>query len=130
MTSLWYDVWHSGGRRDHLVVGFTTTCAISAYHNNSCEFEPHSWRGVLDTTLCDKVCQWFATGRWFSPGTQISTTKKADRHDLAESDVKHHKPPWYSFQSSVLDVYYHYDCPIFILMMWYFMFFILFQQFA
>jgi hypothetical protein len=21
-----------GGRRDHMVVGFTTTCAISAYH--------------------------------------------------------------------------------------------------
>jgi hypothetical protein len=21
------------------------------------EFEPRSWRGVLDTTLCDKVCQ-------------------------------------------------------------------------
>jgi hypothetical protein len=24
-------------------------------------------RGVLDTTLCDKVCQWHATGRWYSP---------------------------------------------------------------
>jgi hypothetical protein len=24
---------------------------------NSCEFEPSSWRGLLDTTLCDKVCQ-------------------------------------------------------------------------
>jgi hypothetical protein len=23
----------------------------------SCEFESCSWRGVLDTTLCDKVCQ-------------------------------------------------------------------------
>jgi hypothetical protein len=21
--------------------------------------------GVLDTTLCDKVCQWLATGQWF-----------------------------------------------------------------
>jgi hypothetical protein len=21
-------------------------------------FEPLSWWGVLDTTLCDKVCQW------------------------------------------------------------------------
>jgi len=20
------------------------------------------------TTLCDKVCQWYATGQWFSPG--------------------------------------------------------------
>ena len=43
--------------RDHLVVGFTTTCAISADHHYSCEFEPCSWRDVLDTTLCDKVCQ-------------------------------------------------------------------------
>ena len=25
-----------------------------------------SWRCVLNTTLCDKVCQWLATGRWFS----------------------------------------------------------------
>jgi len=42
--------------RDRIVVGFTTTGAISAYHHQSCEFESCSWRGVLDTTLCDKVC--------------------------------------------------------------------------
>jgi hypothetical protein len=40
-----------------MVVEFTTTCAIIAYHHLSCEFELHSWRGVLDKTLCDKVCQ-------------------------------------------------------------------------
>ena len=45
--------------RDRMVVGFTTTCAISTYHDLSCEFEPHSWRGVPDTTLCDKVDQLF-----------------------------------------------------------------------
>ena len=35
-------------------------------------------RGVIDTTLCDKVCQWLATGRWFSPGTLdlVSSTIK------------------------------------------------------
>jgi hypothetical protein len=38
-----------------MLVGFTTTCAISAYHQLSCEFKPHSWHCVLDTTLCDKV---------------------------------------------------------------------------
>ena len=29
-------------------------------------------QGVLDKTLCDKVCQWLAAGtcRWFSPGTK------------------------------------------------------------
>jgi hypothetical protein len=46
------------GRRgcDRMVVGLTTTCAIRAYHHQRCEFESRSWRGVLDTTLCDKVC--------------------------------------------------------------------------
>ena len=29
--------------RDRMEVGFTTTCAISAYHHYSCEFEPRSW---------------------------------------------------------------------------------------
>jgi hypothetical protein len=43
--------------RDRIVIGFTTICAISAYQYKSSEFEPRSWRGVLDTTLCDKVCQ-------------------------------------------------------------------------
>jgi hypothetical protein len=43
-----------------------------------------SWRGELDTTLCDKVCQWLVTARWFSPGTQVSFTNKTDRHDIAE----------------------------------------------
>ena len=38
-----------------MVVGFTTTYAISAYHQYSCELEPRWWGGVLDTTLCDKV---------------------------------------------------------------------------
>ena len=46
--------WNRG--HDRIVVGFTTTCAISVYHYWSCEFEPCSWQGVLDTTLCDKVC--------------------------------------------------------------------------
>jgi hypothetical protein len=45
------------GRRDRMVIGFKTTCAISAYHHKSCEFESRSWRGVFDITLCDKVCQ-------------------------------------------------------------------------
>ena len=43
--------------RGRMLVGFTTTCAISAHHLLSCEFERHSWVGLLVTTLCDKVCQ-------------------------------------------------------------------------
>ena len=43
---------------------------------------------VLETTLCDKVCQWFATGQWFSPGTPVSFTNKTDRHDITEILLK------------------------------------------
>ena len=36
------------------------------------------------TTLCAKVCQWPATGRWFSPGPPVSSTNKTYRHDTTE----------------------------------------------
>jgi hypothetical protein len=68
-----------------IVVGFTTIYAISAFH---CEFEFRSLRGVLDTTLCDEVCQWLATNQWFSPGTPVSSTNKTDHHDIAEILLK------------------------------------------
>ena len=45
-------------------------------------------RGVLDTPLCDKVCQWLATGQWFSSGTPISSTNKTCHHDIAEILLK------------------------------------------
>jgi hypothetical protein len=63
-------------------------------NTKSCEFEPRSWWGVLDTTLCNQVCQWVVTGRWFSPGTPISSTNKTDCHNwnIVESGVKNQKP--------------------------------------
>jgi hypothetical protein len=36
------------------------------------------------TTLCDKVCQWLATGRWFSLGPPVSSTNKTDHYDITE----------------------------------------------
>ena len=45
-------------------------------------------RCVLDTTLCNKVCQWLAAGRLFSPGPPVSSTNKTDRHDIAEILLK------------------------------------------
>ena len=51
-------------------------------------FESHSWRGVLDTTLCDEVFQWIASGQWFSPGTLVFSTNKADCHDITETVLK------------------------------------------
>jgi hypothetical protein len=65
-----------------------STYAISVYHHWSCEFESCSWRGVLDTTLCDQFCQWLSTDRWFSLGTPVSFTSKAGRHDITEILLK------------------------------------------
>ena len=47
------------------------------------------WWGVLNRTLCDKVCQWLATGQWFSLGTMVSFINNTN---IVESGVKHHKP--------------------------------------
>jgi hypothetical protein len=43
--------------------------------------EPH-------TTIYDKVCRWLATGRWFYPGTLVSSTNKSDCHDITEILLK------------------------------------------
>jgi hypothetical protein len=47
------------------------------------------------TTLCDKVCQWLATGWWFSSGTPVSSKNKIDltryNWNIVESGVKHHQ---------------------------------------
>ena len=57
-----------------MVVGFITTYA---YHYE-----------LLNTTLCDKACQWLTAGLWFSPGTPVSSTNKTDRHDITEILLK------------------------------------------
>ena len=71
------------GRHGHdcMVGGFTTTYSISAYHH---------WCSIRArcTTLCDKVCQWLTTGRWFSPGPPVSSTNKTDCHDITEILLK------------------------------------------
>ena len=85
----WYLVrlFYFGGCccHDHMVVEFTTTYAISAYHH-------WCWGRISIrsrcTTLCDKVCQWFATGQWFSPGPPVSSTNKTDCHDITEILLK------------------------------------------
>ena len=41
-----------------------------------------SWRGALNITLRDKVCQ------WFSPGPPVSSINKADHHNITEILLK------------------------------------------
>ena len=40
------------------------------------------------TPLCDKVCQWLATGHWFPPGPLVSSTNITDCHDITELLLK------------------------------------------
>ena len=51
-------------------------------------FEPRPLRGVLDTTLCDKIYERLATGRWLSLDTPVFSTNKTDRHDITEILLK------------------------------------------
>ena len=71
-----------------MVVGFTTTCAISGYHHLSFEFESRSWRDLFDSTLCDEVCQRLSAGWWFSPGPLSSSTNKTYLPDITEILLK------------------------------------------
>jgi hypothetical protein len=45
-------------------------------------------RGVLDTTICDKVCQWLVAGRWLSLVTLVSSNNKTDRYSITEILLK------------------------------------------
>ena len=69
-------------------------------------------RVVLDTTLCDKVCQWLAAGWWFSLGTLVSSTNKTDCHDITEILLKVAlntitPPPFSMCYYEMILVYYH-----------------------
>ena len=73
-----------------MVVGFTTTYVIiNAYHHWSCDFKPHSSvrRGVLDTTLCDKVLSVTCYSDFF----RVLQFPPQYSWNIVESDVKHHK---------------------------------------
>jgi hypothetical protein len=59
------------------------------------------------TTLCDKVCQWLATGLWFSPGPPVSSTNKADRHDI--TGIKHHQTK--KNKKTKCSMFNRYSCP-------------------
>ena len=74
--------------RDRMVVGFITYLCTQYLSPLTLWVRTPLRRGVLDTTLCDKVCQLLAAGHWFSPGTPVSSTNKTDRYDLTEILLK------------------------------------------
>ena len=82
-------------------------CWIYDHLCNQCQSPLTLWvriplrRCVLDTTLCDQVCQWLTTDQWFSPGTLVSFTNKTDHHDITEillkvalNTINQTKPSW------------------------------------
>jgi hypothetical protein len=88
---LWRFPYHCRGcchGRDRMVVVFTSTYAISAYHHWCCEFESCSGKVYLIQHYVIQVCQWLVTGQWFSLDTPISSTNKTDRPDIIEILLK------------------------------------------
>ena len=67
-----------------MVVGFITTCAISAYHHLSCKFEPRSGEVYSIKHYVIKFVSDFRQVGWFSPGTPVFSTNKTDRHNITE----------------------------------------------
>ena len=59
----------------------TTLVVIDTDCTGSCKYTYHT---ITTIPLCDKVCRWFAAGRWFSLGTPVSSTNKTDRNDITE----------------------------------------------
>jgi hypothetical protein len=53
-----------------------------------------SWQSMYLLTVTygldfvDQVCQWLATGQWFSSVTPVPSTNKTDRHDITEILLK------------------------------------------
>ena len=68
------------------------SCWIYNYLSNQCLSPLMLWVRISIrarcTTLCDKVCQWLATGQRFSPGPPLSSTNKTDHHNITEIFLK------------------------------------------
>jgi hypothetical protein len=67
---------------DRMVVGFTTIYAINKVVSaNPVHGDVYSIQQYVINLVS-------ATGRWFSPGTPVSSTNKTDRHDITEILLK------------------------------------------
>ena len=89
-----YYCWYPTGNRHLQGSSWPWSYGIWIYNYlcNQCLSPLVLWIWILlrtkCTTLWNKVCQWLATGRWFSPGNQVSSTNKSDRHDITEILLK------------------------------------------
>jgi len=74
--------------RDRMVVGFTTTCAISAYHHLSCEFEPCSGEVYSIQHYVIKFVSYLRQVGGFLRAIRFPSPIKTDRHNIAEILLK------------------------------------------
>ena len=81
VLNLYWNIWYLSklwkDSRDRMVVRFTTTGAINAYHYYSCEFEFFSWRVY-------SIQHYVIVRRQFFPATPVSSTNKTDINDISE----------------------------------------------
>ena len=87
----------------NIIVGLSSTYAISAYHHWRCVIELRWWRSALNTTLCDKVCQWSVVLSRYSGFLHQKHWPPWHNWNIVEIDVYHHKP----------DCLYRYQCNYF-----------------
>jgi len=82
--------------RDHMVVVFTTTYAISAYHHWCWEFESRSGWGVQHYVI--KFVSGFLRVLWFPPPRY--------NWNIVESGVKHHQTnkPYFQYHYRYMDL--------------------------
>ena len=72
-------------RRDRMVIWFVSIYMLTVLiTTNVIAFESHSGE-VYSINI---ICQWLATGWWFSSGTLVSSTNKTDHHDVVEILLK------------------------------------------
>jgi hypothetical protein len=77
------------GRCGRMVVGFITCNQCPSPCTNVASLNPaHGEVYVMQHYVIYIVCQWLAAGGWLSPGTQISSTNKTDRHDITKILLK------------------------------------------
>ena len=101
----WKRIWHRNFTLWKLLKGPSWPWSYGSWiYNYLCNQCPSPLHDVVNfrmsirarcTALCDKVCQWLATGRWFSPGPPVSSTNKNWRPrynwHIVESGVKYHQ---------------------------------------
>ena len=70
-----------------MVVGFTTTCAISAHHHYVSSNPVHGEVHLIQHYVIKFVSDLRQVGG-FIPGISVSSTNKTDRHDITVISLK------------------------------------------